>query len=89
MTIRGAVATVRWGYHRAAELRQWVITRDTTARDVWHLSARVAHADPFLGTRSDLLFVVALKGGRAWQFPVVELALAGGLARGRLGPPVH
>jgi len=43
-------------------------------------------AAPFLGTRSELVFVVALKGGRAWQWPVRALAIGGGQLRATLGP---
>jgi len=86
MTIRGVVGSVRWGYHRAAELSQWTVARDRQDRNVWHLRAVVVRADPFLGARSELVFVAPLKGGRAWEWPVRELAIAGGRAHGRLGP---
>jgi hypothetical protein len=85
MTVRGAIGSVRWGYHRAADVRSWVITRDKRDPTVWHVTAQVVRADPFLGTRSELVFVAPLKGGRAWQWPVRELAIAGGRLRGRLG----
>ena len=85
MTIRGAVGSVRWGYHRAAEVRGWTATLDKTTK-TWTLGAAVVRADPFLGARSALVFVVALKGGRAWQWPVRDLAIADGRLRATLGP---
>jgi len=85
VTIRGAVGSVRWGYHRAADVRQWHATLDPKTQ-TWQLGGQVAHADPFLGTRSELVFVVALKGGRAWQWPVRALAIGGGQLRATLGP---
>jgi hypothetical protein len=84
-TVRGVIGSVRWGYHRAADVRSWVVTRDKHNRKVWHLTAQVVRADPFLGARSELVFVAPLKGGRAWQWPVHELAIANGRARALLG----
>jgi hypothetical protein len=85
--IRGVVASVRWGYHRAADLRAWTITRDRRDKTVFHFRGQVVRADPFLGARSELVLVVPLKGGRAWwQWPVRELAIANGQARATLGP---
>lgn len=85
MIVRGVIGSVRWGYHRAADLRAWVVSRDPVTKD-WRLRAQVVRADPFLGARSALHFVVPLKGGRAWTWPVLELRIAGGQCAARLGP---
>jgi hypothetical protein len=85
MTVRGVIGSVRWGYHRAADVRQWVVRRDPQTKG-WTLRAAVVRADPFLGARSELMFVAPLKGGRAWQWPVLELRIAGGQLAARLGP---
>ena len=85
MTIRGVVGSVRWGYHRAADVRSWVVSRHPTTK-VWTLRAVVVRADPFLGARSELHFVAPLKGGRAWQWPIRELRMGGGTLAAQLGP---
>jgi len=85
MTVRGVIGSVRWGYHRAADVRQWVVRCDPKTK-AWTLRAAVVHADPFLGTRSELMFVAPLKGGRAWEWPVLELRIANGQLAARLGP---
>lgn len=85
MTIRGVVGSVRWGYHRAAEVRSWVVSRDPATK-AWRLRALVVRADPFLGARSELHFVAQLKGGRAWQWPIHELRMGGGTLAAQLGP---
>lgn len=63
-----------------------MITRDATDPQRWHLGGVVVHADPFLGARSSLHFVAPLKGGRAWTWPIRELAITGTRARAVLGP---
>jgi hypothetical protein len=91
--LRGVRGSVRWSYHRAAEVLHWHATRDK-ATPAWSLRATVVQADPFLGARSGLHFVAQLKGGHAWQWPVLELQIAGaaasrfagGTLTARLGP---
>lgn len=85
MTIRGAIGSVRWGYHRAADVRHWRITRAQKTKTL-QLTGSVVRADAFLGARSDLHFVAQLKGGRTWQWPIEELHIGAGVVTARLGP---
>lgn len=85
MTVRGVRGSIRWGYHRAAEVRAWCVSRDKTTK-AWSLTGAVVEANPFLGSRSALVFVVPLKGGHAWQWPIETLAIAGGRLTATLGP---
>lgn len=81
MTIRGAEATVRWVYHRAAELGSWELTVDDTVGTV---TAKVTAADDFKLAQQGLVFRVDRQNGPAFIWPVQSLHVADGMLTARV-----
>jgi hypothetical protein len=82
VTVTGVQGSLRWGYHVAASIRDWTITR--TARTST-LTGGVASVDRFRTTQRPLYFVALIQGG-AWQWPVVRLEINDRTVRAELGP---
>lgn len=53
LVIRGATASILWGYRTAAQLQAWTITKE---KDGWILRASVEGMDRFQIRRSPLIF---------------------------------
>lgn len=83
VTITGAVATLRWAYHQAAELRTWTVTKGEAGS--FALSASVVSHDAFRVTQRPLVFVVQTANG-PWRFPVLSLQIEGVTLTASLGP---
>lgn len=82
VTVTGVQGSLRWGYHVAASIRDWTLTR--TARG-GTLSGSVEHVDRFRTDQRPLFFVALVKGG-AWQWPVTRLEIDTRTVRAELGP---
>jgi hypothetical protein len=82
MTYRGVEASIMWGYHVAATVRDWTVTKGETG---WSLSAAVVSLDDFTVSQRPLKFVATHQGG-AWSWPVLTLQNMGASLTGTLGP---
>lgn len=82
MTITGAQGSVRWGYHRACDLRAWVVT--TQDDGSLTLSAIVDTSDPFRLSQQPLVFEAPHAQG-AWRWPIDSLQIEGVALTARLG----
>jgi hypothetical protein len=85
VTLRGRAASLAWGWHTAARVTAWSLTRAKKS-PTWVLSARAVELDPFKCRQPDLLFAVPRKGGY-WVFPVQSLTVQGTSITGTLGHP--
>lgn len=83
LTWTGAEAQVRWGYHSAATLRDWTVSRDEHGS--LKLYASVVRADAFRLSQRPLVFVVNHPKG-SWRWPITELQNEGASVRATLGP---
>jgi hypothetical protein len=77
VTFSGVDASLVWGYHEAATLKDWTITADT-------LTAKVVSFDAFRTQQPSLTFRVSRQNGVRWEWRVAELQIAGGALRARL-----
>lgn len=77
ITMRGSAATVRWGYHRAADLGSWSL-------DTGRLSAAVKSHDAVKMAQQPLLFVVSRPNGTQWTWRLDEAHVSGGTLTGRI-----
>jgi len=82
MKISGVDGSLCWGYHQAASLHAWTITRDDDGR---LLTATVVSQDAFRVSQRPLAFVATHQRGR-WMWPVKELQIQDGALTARLGP---
>jgi hypothetical protein len=83
LTWAGAEAQLRWGYHQAAALREWTVSRDEHGQ--LRLSASVVRADTFRLSQRPLVFVVHRPHG-SWRWPIIELQNEGVSLTAMLGP---
>lgn len=81
--ILGHVGTLRWGYHVAATIREWTISR---AKRHATLTGGVESFDRFRTGQRPLYFVTLLQGGVSWQWPVRRLEIDSRGVRATLGP---
>ena len=84
ITLRGAEATIVWGYHTAAVCRTWTIAR--TPEGGWTLNATLARADAFQLRQRGLKFTAPRKGG-FFCWPVLSVSLGATAVAAILGPP--
>ena len=83
VTWTGTEAVVRWGYHQAAQLRDWTVSKDEHGQ--LRLSAAVVQANTFrLSQRPLVLAVTRPTGALVW--PVIELQNEGASLCAVLGP---
>ena len=83
LTWTGTAAQLRWGYHSAATLRDWTVSKDEHGS--LRLSASVVRANTFQLSQRPLVFVVSHPKG-FWRWPVTELQNEGASVSGTLGP---
>lgn len=83
LTMRGVEGSIEWGYHRAARVTGWTLTREPEGLT---LTGTVSQADTFRLTQKPLTFRVARNTGAAWTWPIRELQLAADALTARLGP---
>lgn len=81
--MRGAEATIRWGYHPAVRLGAWAVEGPPTTR---MLTGTVKESDEFRVQQQPLTFVVSRPQGSAWCWPVETLQIAGDQLTAKLGP---
>jgi len=87
LRLRGAAASILWGYHPAATLRSWSIAK---VKGQWMLTATIERVDRFQVRQTPLLFTAPHERGRDgwWAWGVESLDLVGpNQLRARLGPP--
>lgn len=82
MLVRGPAGEVRWGYHTAATVGPWMITRDAGALQ---LTATVTETNAFRISQRPLVFAVPHSHG-VWRWPIVEVLIQDGALTARLGP---
>lgn len=81
--LSGVVASLRWGYHSAAALGAWTVTRTEHG---WSLTAAVLSTDAFRLSRRPLAFVAPHEKGM-WTWPIVgEPQITGAQLSAALGP---
>lgn len=82
VTVTGVTASLRWGYHQAAALADWTVTKTA---DGWSLVATVAASDTFRLAQQPLVFVAPHQDG-SWRWPIVALQITGASCSAALGP---
>jgi len=80
--VTGVNGALRYGYHSAGVLRNWIVER---ADDRWTLKATVVSVDTFKVSQRPLTFVAAVKHG-SWRWPITELQIEGASLDAALGP---
>jgi hypothetical protein len=81
LTLTGASASLRWGYHTAATLESWALDRDEHGRV---LTATVTHADTFRLSQRPLVFEMPHANG-VTRWRIIELQISGASLNARLG----
>ena len=89
--LRGVRGSIVWGYHTAAALGVWRVSRHRYGPHEkldtgWHLSARVDRADAFQCARRPLFFTAPHDKG-VWCWPVERLTITGHMLSARLRAP--
>ena len=82
VSLSGVEGAVRWGYHSAAILGAWSISRTETAAVV--LTATVAQADAFRLSQRPIVFVAHHAKG-TWRWPIASLQVTGASLTAVLG----
>jgi hypothetical protein len=82
ITIKGVEGSLRWSYHQAATLRDYVVTKTPEG---WTLSATVVSSDTFRVSQRPLVFVATHAQG-AWRWSVQSLQIEGASLTAMLGP---
>ena len=83
LTLTGAEAAIRWGYHVACLVTTWTLTQGDGAPT---LTATIAHSNTYRLSQRPLVFMVARYGGIIWRWPIVELQITGASLSATLGP---
>lgn len=83
-TVRGVSAVVRHGYHAAAQVGDWTVSR-LEGGSGWSLVATVRSSDGFRMTQRPLTFEARHATG-AWRWPVHALRIEGASLTATLGP---
>ena len=86
LRIRGAAASILWGYHEAAVLTTWSIVR---IKGQWTLSATIARVEPFMLRQPKLLFTAPREGARdgRWAWGIQSIQVGSRSLIAKLGPP--
>jgi hypothetical protein len=88
--LRGARASIVWGYHTAAALGAWRVSREkipgTKLDTGWQLRATIERADAFQMARRPLYFTAPHDKG-LWCWPVDKVAMHGTTLTARLRAP--
>ena len=87
LALTGESASLLWGYHTAATLTSWRISRPENAKE-WTLTAIVTKVDPFQARQRPLLFTAPRDKGR-WCWEVKELHLGDRQLTATLGQPLQ
>lgn len=84
LRLRGAHASIVWGYHTAAVVSNWRVRRGEGAE--WILAASIVRADRLKLKQKELLFSAPRKGG-FFTWPVLAVLATDTAITARLGPP--
>ena len=79
--VTGAEGEVKWGYRRAATVRDWSLSKREQGGFV--LSGKVSDLDDFALSQPALKFITA---NGAWRFPITELQVTDESLSATLGP---
>jgi hypothetical protein len=83
VTVKGASGSIRYGYHVAATVGAWTVTR---AGEGWSLQTTLVQSDAFRLSQQPLAFVVTVQGV-SWRWPIVgALQKTGSVVSAQLGP---
>jgi hypothetical protein len=80
---RGESAELRWGYHTAATLKDWVLTPTDASR--FSVTAQVVSSDAYRVSQHPIAFVVPRQAD-AWKWTVESLQIAGRTMTASLSP---
>ncbi len=80
ITISGPEGVLRWGWHQAARLRSWTMTRNEAGQ--WTVTGTLAEVNDYAVSQRPLTFVTPK--GLVWQ--ITELQLRGASCVAVLGP---
>jgi hypothetical protein len=83
MTITGINGSLRWGYHEAASLSGWVITK--SVEGAWSFTSTASTVNAVRVSQRPLSLVVRHAHG-VWTWPVETLQMQGASLSGTLGP---
>ena len=83
LRISGQDAAIRWGYHAAAVVRSWTVTREDGGSYV--LAAAIVSSDAYRLSQRPLVFVAPHAKG-AWRWPIEALQMTGASLTATLGP---
>jgi hypothetical protein len=91
LKLRGVRGSIVWGYHTAAALGIWRVSRTRYGQDKkldtgWRLSADVVRADAFQCARRPLYFTAPHEKGQ-WCWPVEAITITGRRLSARLRAP--
>jgi hypothetical protein len=90
VTVTGAIGTLRWGWHQAATIREWTLTRTRRGATLRGAVETVNYAQTQCRgdglPHNELFFVTLIQGGGAWQWPVRKLEINAQAVRAELGP---
>ncbi len=79
---RGEAAELRWGYHPAATLKDWILTPSATSLTV---TARIVSSDAYRVSQRPIVFAVP-RQAVTWRWPVLSLQIVGETMTASLGP---
>lgn len=80
--LSGVFASLRWGYHPAATLNAWTVTR--VDDQAWSLTATVVSSDAFRVSQRPLALEAPHEKG-LWKWPITELQITGASLTATLG----
>lgn len=83
LTLRGLEGALIYGYHTAAVLTAWTISR---RGGQWALSATLTRSHPLYVKQRPLTFNAPRKGGY-WSWPIVALSVGERSIQATLGQP--
>ncbi len=82
VTVKGVVGGVKHGWHHAAAVGDWTVTKTETG---WSLVATIRSSDVYRIAQRPLTFEAKHATG-AWRWPVRELQISGATLMASLGP---
>lgn len=81
-TFTGPSAELRWGYHTAAQVKDWSIEQAPGGLTV---TGQIISSDTFRISQRPMVFTVP-RLPQAWRWPILSLQIAGGALHATLGP---
>jgi hypothetical protein len=87
IALTGVSGSLLWGYHTAATLTSWRVSRPEHAKE-WTLTGTVTKFDPFQARQRPLLFTAPREKGR-WCWEVKDLRVNERQLTATLGQPLQ